>query len=143
MGIFDSIFGNKKTDADDYFQKAGDNFNEGDLESGIDNLSRAIELDPANAMYYYNRGTAKKMMLDYKSAIPDFTKAIDLKFESLEMAYFNSAMSKLHTQDLAGSMSDNKKAEELGYDKYQVEQLEEWLDSVEEIGYDEFSKQYY
>ena len=58
------------------------------------------------------------------------------------MAYFNRAMSKLHTQDLEGSKKDNRKAEELGYDEYQVEQLNEWLDSVEEMGYDEFSKQF-
>ena len=51
-------------------------------------------------------------------------------------------MSKLHTQDLEGSKKDNRKAEELGYDVYQVEQLNEWLDSVEEMGYDEFSKQF-
>ena len=141
MGILEWLFGEKKK-ADDYFQKSGENFNDGDLELGIQNLSKAIELDSTNAMYYYNRGTAKKMMLDYKSAIPDFTKAIDLKFESLEMAYFNRAMSKLHTQDLEGSKKDNRKAEELGYDEYQVEQLDEWLDSIEEMGYDEFSKQF-
>ena len=112
------------------------------MKKGIKLLDKAIKLDEKNPMYFYNRGTGKKMILDYKSAIPDFTKAIKLKFESPENAYFNRAMSKLHTQDLEGSKKDNRKAEELGYDEYQVEQLDEWLDSVEEIGYDEFSKQF-
>ena len=112
------------------------------MKKGIKSLDKAIKLDEKNPKYFYNRGTGKKMILDYKSAIPDFTKAIKLKFESPEMAYFNRAMSKLHTKDLEGSKKDNKKALELGYDEYQVEQLDDWIDSVTEMGYDEFMNQF-
>jgi hypothetical protein len=58
------------------------------------------------------------------------------------MAYFNRAMSKLHTQDLEGSKKDNRKAEELGFDEDGVEQLDEWIETVEEIGYDAFNEQW-
>ena len=140
--------------ADDYFKQSLDYFNLGvandpltsegasEMKKGIKSLDKAIKLDEKNPKYFYNRGTGKKMILDYKSAIPDFTKAIKLKFESPEMAYFNRAMSKLHTKDLEGSKKDNKKALELGYDEYQVEQLDDWIDSVTEMGYDEFMNQF-
>ena len=95
MGILGKLFGssgNSKEDkADDYFQKAGSNFNDGELKLGIQNLNKAIELDPNNGLYFYNRGTAKKMMLNFKEAIPDLTKSIELNFNKAENAYFNRA----------------------------------------------------
>lgn len=144
----------QNTSADDYFKQSLDYFNLGvandpltsqgtsEIKKGIKSLDKAIKLDDKNPKYFYNRGTAKKMILDYKSAIPDLTKAIKLKFESPENAYFNRAISKLHIQDLEGSKKDNKKALELGYDEYQVEQLDDWIDSVTEMGYDEFMNQF-
>ena len=159
MAIFDWLFGKKNKDtstdnADDYFKKSLDHFNLGvandpltsegasEIKKGIKLLDKAIELDDKNSMYYYNRGTGKKMILDYKFAIPDFTKAIKLKFESPEMAYFNRAMSKLHTKDFEGSRKDNKKAEKLGYDTHQIDQLDDWLDDVQEYGYDSVMEQF-
>lgn len=145
----------KSTDnADDYFKNSLDHFNLGiandpltsegasEMRKGIKLLDRAISLDDKNPMYFYNRGTGKKMILDYKSAIPDFTKAIKLKFESPEMAFFNRAMSKLHTKDFDGSRKDNKKAAKLGFDIFQVDQLDDWLDEVEEFGYEALMERY-
>ena len=81
-------------------------------------------------------------MLDYELAIPDLTKSIELNIEHLEMAYFNRAMCKFNTQYIKGSREDNKKARELGYDDYEVEVLDGYIDAVEELGFDEFMKQY-
>lgn len=139
MGIFD--FFNKKPSAEDYFQKSGINFQNDQIQLGIENLTKAIELDPKNGIYFYNRGTAKKTILKYKDAIPDLTKSIDLKIDNLKDAYFNRAMSKLHTQDIEGAYKDNEKAKELGYDLNQIALLKSWLDKVKVIGYETFSKQ--
>lgn len=118
-----SILKVEASEAEEHFQESGKNINNGDIQSAIKNLSKAIELDPVNGLYYYNRGTAKKIMLDYELAIPDLTKSIELNIEHLEMAYFNRAMCKFNTQDIKGSREDNKKARELGYDEYEVEVL--------------------
>ena len=139
MGIFD--FFNKKSSAEDYFQKSGINFQNDQIQLGIENLTKAIELDPKNGIYFYNRGTAKKTILRYKDAIPDLTKSIELKIDNLKDAYFNRAMSKLHTQDIEGAYKDNEKAKELGYDLNQIALLKSWLDKVKVIGYETFSKQ--
>ena len=137
-----SILKVEASEAEEHFQESGENINNGDIQSAIKNLSKAIELDPVNGLYYYNRGTAKKMMLDYELAIPDLTKSIELNIEHLEMAYFNRAMCKFNTQYIKGSREDNKKARELGYDDYEVEVLDGYIDAVEELGFDEFMNHY-
>ena len=39
-------------------------------------FSRAIELDPKNAIYHHNRGLCFRNMSKYKSAVKDFSMAI-------------------------------------------------------------------
>lgn len=148
---------NKKIDklkANDYFKKSLEHLNLGtqldplstsgtkEIKKGIKLLDKAIIIESTSALYYYNRGTAKKMILDYKSAIIDFNKALKLKFDKPEMIYFNLAMSKLHTNDFKGSREYNRKAESLGYDEYQIHQLDDWLDEVEENGYESLMERY-
>jgi tetratricopeptide (TPR) repeat protein len=151
MGILNKLFGssgNSKEDkADNYFQKSGSNINDGELKLAIRNLNKAIELDPSNGLYFYNRGTVKKMIQDFEGAIQDLTSSIDLetkdiKFNFIKEAYFNRAMSKFHLQDLTGAKKDNEKARELGYDLIQVNQLEEYIEEVKDIGYDVFMKEW-
>ena len=144
MGIFNKLFGenSKEEKAKDHFKKSGEHLNSGNYESGINELSKEIELNPTNSLYYYNRGTAKKMMLNYIAAIPDLTKAIELNLENAENAYFNRALSRFHTQDITGAKLDTQKAKALGYRLEEIEQLEEWIIEVEEIGYDDFIKQW-
>ena len=151
MGILNKLFGssgNSKEDkADNYFQKSGSNINDGELKLAIRNLNKAIELDPSNGLYFYNRGTVKKMIQDFEGAIQDLTSSIDLetkdiKFNFIKEAYFNRAMSKFHLQDLTGAKKDNEKARELGYDLIQVNQLEEYIKEVKDIGYDVFMKEW-
>ena len=151
MGILGKLFGssgNSKEDkADDYFQKSGSNINDGELKLAIQNLNKAIELAPNNGLYFYNRGTAKKMIRDFEGAIQDLTssidlKAKDLKFNFIKEAYFNRAMSKFHLQDLKGAKKDNEKAKGLGFDLGQVNQLEEYIEEVKDVGYDVFMKEW-
>ena len=87
------------------------------------------------------------MIQDFEGAIQDLTSSIDLKtkdikFNFIKEAYFNRAMSKFHLQDLTGAKKDNEKARELGYDLIQVNQLEEYIEEVKDIGYDVFMKEW-
>jgi tetratricopeptide (TPR) repeat protein len=151
MGILDKIFGssgNSKEDkADDYFQKSSSNMNDGELKLAIQNLNKAIELDPNKGLYFYNRGTVKKMILDFEGAIPDLTLSIDLKtkdikFNFIKEAYFNRAVSKFHLQDLKGAKKDNEKAKGLGFDLRQVNLIEVYIEEVKDVGYDVFMKEW-
>ena len=48
-------------------------------QNTIDYYSKQIEQDPSNPSSYYNRGTLKGLNKDYKGAIEDFDRALDLK----------------------------------------------------------------
>ena len=49
-----------------------------DYQSAIDDYTKAIEIDPSDAHYYYSRGNAKEKLEDYQGAIDDWNKAIEL-----------------------------------------------------------------
>ena len=44
----------------------------------IADFTKVIELDPKNALAYYNRGAAKFALNKYSEAMADYTKAIEL-----------------------------------------------------------------
>jgi tetratricopeptide (TPR) repeat protein len=49
-----------------------------EYDYAIVNYNKAIELDPAYAEFYYNRGFARYKMKDYDLAISDWDKCISL-----------------------------------------------------------------
>jgi tetratricopeptide (TPR) repeat protein len=51
----------------------------GDFDSGINDCTRAIELDPASLAGYFNRGAAYMMKKSYGLAIADFSAALRLE----------------------------------------------------------------
>jgi len=150
MGIFDWISGKSKQsknsevknfEAEDYFQESFKNIDNENFQLAIENISKAIEIDATKGVYYFNRASIKQRVFDYELAIPDYTKSIDLKFEHLEEAYCNRAMCKIHIQDIKGAKVDAMKLLEFGHSEW-CEKLEYWIDSLEELGYDEFIKLY-
>jgi len=134
-----SILKGETSEAEDYFQESFKNRDNEDFHLAIENISKAIAIDPTKGVYYFNRAAVKQTMFDYESAILDFTKSIDLKFEHLEAAYFYRAKCKIYIQDIKGAKVDTMKLMELGHLEW-VEQFEYWIDSFEELGYDEFIK---
>lgn len=72
--------------------------------------SDAIVTDSAEE--YYNRGNSKNSLQDYKGAIADFTKAIELDIEGAS-AYYGRGVAKIGLQDYEGAIADNTKAIEL------------------------------
>ena len=65
---------------------------------------------------YDNRGSIKTLFEDYRGAISDFTKAIELN-PKYATAYYNRGISKLTLQDINGGCLDLSKAGELGLEK--------------------------
>ena len=61
---------------------------------------------------YYNRGNAKGNSQDYKGAIADYTKAIELN-PNFAAAYNNRGNAKSDLQDYLGAIADCTKAIEL------------------------------
>jgi len=67
-------------------------------------------------MAYYNRGVAKARLGDYKGAIQDFNKVIELKPKDAD-AYARRGASKLSLGQKNSGCLDLSKAGELGYAK--------------------------
>jgi tetratricopeptide (TPR) repeat protein len=61
--------------------------------------------DPANAIEYVMRGTAKAQLLDNQGAIDDYTTAIELN-PRLVLAYNNRGNLRQHFGDVDGALSD-------------------------------------
>jgi tetratricopeptide (TPR) repeat protein len=102
-----------------------------DFKDAIADYKRAIKLDPGNVdlknnlgfakeeskelkpVVYYLRGQLKqKTDGDFKGAIADYTKAIELKPDYAE-AYFSRGYARKSQGDLGGAMGDYTKAIEL------------------------------
>jgi hypothetical protein len=65
-------------------------------------------------MAYVNIGVTNSDLADYRGAIANYTKTIelDLKFA---MAYFNRVVAKLHLNQMDSGCLDLSKASELGF----------------------------
>ena len=64
------------------------------------------------AVEYNNRGLSKKDLLDYKGAIVEYNKAIEISPKYAE-AYKNRGTAKTLLQDYIGAISDYNKAIEI------------------------------
>jgi TolA-binding protein len=78
----------------------------------IGKFDEAIAIWPANVIPYFDRGSAKMMLRNYREAIKDFDKFIeilkDTKFKnsSLEDAYKWRGNAKLEIKDYRGALAD-------------------------------------
>jgi tetratricopeptide (TPR) repeat protein len=71
-------FGQSGKSGEEYFQ-IGNLFKDlGDYTNTISNYNKAILLIPDGAGAYLNRGIAKKNLHDYRGAIKDFSKVIEI-----------------------------------------------------------------
>ena len=65
-----------------------------------------------DAKYYFEQGDAKYDLEDYRGAISDYNKAIELNPKYAD-AYFNRGTAKGNLEDHRGAISDYNKAIEL------------------------------
>jgi tetratricopeptide (TPR) repeat protein len=62
-----------------------------DYDKAIEYFTKAINLKPDYASFYYRRGEAYYKKGDYDKAIEDFTKAINLEHDN-EYSYYGGAV---------------------------------------------------
>ena len=102
------------------FSKAGELGNQDAYEAIKKVCNGNSAKDKENAETYFNQGVTKGRVKDYKGAIEDFTKAIELNPKYAE-AFYRRGLSKALLDDKEGSCLDWKKAVELGNsDAYDV-----------------------
>ena len=83
-------------------------------------LDAVIEQLPEFAQAYYNRGNVYVKLSDFKSAVVDYSKAIELD-ENFAAAYFNRGLARIYLGDRNEGIADLSKAGELGiYAAYNV-----------------------
>ena len=88
--------------------------------SAIDDFSRALKLNPANAYILYDRANVYAARKEYKKAVDDYTQAIALD-ANLAEAYYNRGLVFLYSGEHEKGIEDLSKAGELGlYDAYSV-----------------------
>jgi Flp pilus assembly protein TadD len=81
----------------------------GDYRGMVDDMNKAIAIDPRNATLYFNRGVAKTGLKDIKGAISDYDRAIAIDPKDAG-AYKNRSIIKSELGDNNGAISDANRA---------------------------------
>ena len=81
----------------------------------IEKFTKAIQLNPDDALAYYNRGVTYDELEQYDKAIDDYTKAIELN-PDYAAAYFNRGLAYGKSEQYSKAMDDYTKAIELNPD---------------------------
>lgn len=90
---------------------AGAAYDAEDYKSAVKNYNKAISLLPSLTCIYYNRGTAKQCLEDYRGAIEDFTKSIEANASNKSDAYHQRGKIKYHKlNDTNGALEDFNEA---------------------------------
>jgi len=89
---------------------------EGNYEDAITYYTKALKVNPKDAIAYNNRGIAWGKKGDYDNAIADFTKAVEIDPQFAD-AYKNRGSAYYDQGDYDRTCSDFQKSCELGYCK--------------------------
>jgi tetratricopeptide (TPR) repeat protein/predicted aspartyl protease len=92
-------------DAGSYSRRGAALLSRRDYEHAIAELTRACELDPKNAAYFYQRGVAYRDNKQIDLAAADFDRALELKPDDLA-ALQDRAQLRLMKRDIAGAGAD-------------------------------------
>jgi tetratricopeptide (TPR) repeat protein len=105
--------GSKQPTAKEYFNKAYQFVDAGNLQEAIFLYNLSIEKDPQFTDAYYNRGVIYYFLKDYKNAISDFDKTIRLN-PAYAMAYASRGQVYEGIKDNNQAITDYKVAAKLG-----------------------------
>ena len=83
-----------------------------DIESQIDDYTKAIELEPNNGKAYNNRGASYYNLGEYEKAIDDYSKAIELD-PNYTNVYYNRGDSYYNLGEHEKAIDDYTKAIDL------------------------------
>jgi len=129
------------SEAENYYRKRLENMGNKDFKLALKNISKAIELDPTNLTYYFDRGSIHIKLFKNELAIIDYTKCIESKYKYIGHAYLNRGICKAHLNDIEGAEKDAMMLESLDYYDL-LDELEDTIWNIKSLGYDEYIKQY-
>ncbi len=88
-----------------YYRRGAALFKQDKIDQAIKDFTKAIELSPNSASYYFIRGVVRNFINDPKTAIADFDEAIRLEPANFE-AYFNRGLARGTNEDTYGAIAD-------------------------------------
>ncbi|MEO6830567.1 MAG: tetratricopeptide repeat protein [Chitinophagaceae bacterium] len=89
-------------------------YNEDDYANAVEHYNKAIPHTPTITSTYYYRGCAKQYLDNYKGALEDFDKSIEIDASNKELSYFQRSKIKSHKlRDIKGALQDLNRAIEL------------------------------
>lgn len=100
-----------------YYQNGFKKKEMGFNNNAIIDFDNAISLNPNYAPAYYNRGSAKANIRNYKGAIADYNMAIALKIQPLILVviYYQRGLAKIADGDREGGCIDLKRSLDSGH----------------------------
>jgi tetratricopeptide (TPR) repeat protein len=102
------------------------NLEEKNYEKAIVNFDKAIRQNPRFGFSYSNRGYARMMLGDLKTAMKDVNKAIELDPKN-SFAYKNRALVLIADKRISSACLDLQKALQLGYAKQYDNEVDELI----------------
>lgn len=88
----------------------------GDYDGALSDYGIAKNMKPELGAIWLNEGAAFIFLKDFDSALVSLDKAIELDSQELYAAYYNRAIARENTGDLAGAYADFQKTVELNPD---------------------------
>ena len=101
-------------DAETYYNRGVDYYNQKQYESAIQDYNKTIELNPNYTLAYNNRGVAYLSLRNFNQAIADATKAIQLN-PNYAKSYQLRGLCYQALGETAKAQADFAKAKELGF----------------------------
>ncbi len=92
-----------------FLERGLSKYKSGDFSAAVEDFTRAVDVDPTNALAYYYRGIAFEDLDDPYSAIEDYTKAIEIN-PSYAEAYNNRGCLMVKEGDYEEAIKDFTKA---------------------------------
>ncbi|WP_375560130.1 tetratricopeptide repeat protein [Bernardetia sp. OM2101] len=94
--------------AADYNARALEKIKKRDLEGGIDDFSKALEIESV-PLIYFNRGFARSLLGNFEGAIEDYNKTIELDY-NLAQSYYERGYCHEQMNELKKALTDYTKA---------------------------------
>jgi lipoprotein NlpI len=136
-------FAEAQQTSSDYIKSSERKFIARDLDGAMEDINKAVRMDPNDAKIYYIRGLIKSDKGDFAGGMEDFSRAIELNPKDAKMYNYRAAF-KRDMGDLGGAIEDCNKAIELsplygdaydnrGYIKYNVGAWAESLGDLRKV----------
>ena len=100
-----------------------------EYQAAITYYTKAIEIEPKNALGYKKRGNVKEFTKNFKGAVADLTTAIELNPNNVH-SYELRGLYKEDLKDFGGAILDYKKAIELEHDTEKIKRYNAYIETA-------------